>query len=150
MNLQAGDYWLVNHTGTKVDIFGENTGGSSEYNSDSYSDGPTATFGASTSESWKYSIYASYDWSSGDSNDIDVEIEWSVNDTINTMDYLRWDYSTSGMATSEFYVWKDTFYELQTGGTPLNLTTDYYDETTNTIKVKFVCNDSSSSFILLI
>ncbi|KKK71579.1 hypothetical protein LCGC14_2912500, partial [marine sediment metagenome] len=147
-NLQAGDYWLVIHTGTKVDIFGESTGGSSEYNGDTYSDGPTQTFGSSTSESWQYSIYASYDWSASDSNDIDVEIEWSVTDTVNTMDYLRWDFSTSGSPTTEFYVWKDTFYELQVGSSPLNLTTDYYDEATNTIKVKFAINDSSSPFIL--
>ncbi len=59
-NLQAGDYWLVILTGTKIDIFGESSGGSSEYNSDSYSDGPTSTFGASTSDSWQYSIYADY------------------------------------------------------------------------------------------
>ena len=95
-------------------------------------------------------VIASLTAGSSSSNDIDVEIEWSVTDIVNTMDYIRWDFSTSGTATTEFYVWKDTCYELQVGSSPLNLTTDYYDEATNTIKVKFMCNDSSSSFILYI
>ncbi|KKM61227.1 hypothetical protein LCGC14_1533830, partial [marine sediment metagenome] len=144
-NLQAGDYWLVILTGTKVDVFGENTGGSSESNSDSYSDGPTSTFGASTSGTWKYSIYANYDWSSPDSYDIIAEIEWSVNDVVASMEYLLWDYLTNTSATVDFSVWKNGAYELQTEGSPLQLTSDYYNGVT--VKVKFECN-SSNSFTL--
>ncbi|KKK50836.1 hypothetical protein LCGC14_3121040, partial [marine sediment metagenome] len=146
-DLPAGDYWIVILTGTKIKLFGENTGGSSEYNGDSYSDGPTTTFGASTSGTWKYSIYANYDWSSPDSYEIFTEIEWSVNDVVASMEYLLWDYLTNVSATVNFSVWKNGAYELQTGGSPLQLTTDYYNEVTNTVKVKFECN-SSNSFTL--
>ncbi|KKN47284.1 hypothetical protein LCGC14_0664470, partial [marine sediment metagenome] len=150
-------YWLVIHTATKIDMYGDiGSANQRSYNDDAYSDNADDPFNLgdpTTQDNVQLSIYASYDIaSSPDSNDLIAEIEWSVSDTVQSMDYLQWDYRTNPSATVDFYVWNYTRvgYDLQTGGSPLVLITDYYDEATNTVKVKFDCDSPSSAFTLYI
>ena len=61
VSLSAGTYWLVAHSATKLDMYGD-AGSTNQraYNGDTYSDGPADPFGAATQDNIKLSIYATY------------------------------------------------------------------------------------------
>ncbi|MBI3931310.1 MAG: hypothetical protein HY325_04740 [Chloroflexi bacterium] len=61
ISLAAGSYWLVNHHGTRVDMFYDTgTTNQAAANADTYSDGPSDPFGTPTYTARQYSIYATY------------------------------------------------------------------------------------------
>ncbi|KKL66447.1 hypothetical protein LCGC14_2144890, partial [marine sediment metagenome] len=152
ISLGPGNWWIVAGGDNRLSMYAD-SGSSNQraYNSDTYGDGFLNPFGGPTYTNERLSIYATYEVSASDSYEILTEIEWKVDDSVASMEYLNWSYSTNASAIVDFYVWNYNAvrYDLQTGGSPLALTTDYYDGATNTVKVKFDCT-SSNSFKLLI
>ncbi|KKM77992.1 hypothetical protein LCGC14_1364450, partial [marine sediment metagenome] len=88
------------------------------------------------------------DGGSPDSNDIDIEAEWSVSNPL-SMDYLYWDYFSS--TTIDFSVYNYNTDEFEgKNSSPFTFTTDYFDNVsgTCTVKVRFNGTTPSSSFSL--
>ncbi|KKL60793.1 hypothetical protein LCGC14_2201770, partial [marine sediment metagenome] len=79
---------------------------------------------------------------------IDVEVEWSVTDL--DLDSMDLKFAHSSTILFDFYIWDYTgqgsWYEI-VGSSPFSLTSQYYDGS-NTVKVKYVTDHSSSGFTL--
>ncbi|KKL97088.1 hypothetical protein LCGC14_1837980, partial [marine sediment metagenome] len=150
VSLSPGDYWLGLIVGTKVDMYAVyDTGYDILYRADSYPD-PDTSFGTpSTTADYKLSIYAEYEIGGvPDSNDINVEVEWSVTDPF-SMDYLYWDYFSSTSISFSVYNYISLEFEEKTSS-PFTLTTNYFNNIsgTCTVKVRFTGTNPSSSFTL--
>ncbi|KKM63969.1 hypothetical protein LCGC14_1506100, partial [marine sediment metagenome] len=85
---------------------------------------------------------------SPDSNDIDIEVEWSVSNPL-SMDYLYWDYFSSTSIDFSVYNYNTFGFEDKTSS-PFTFTTDYFNNVsgTCTVKVRFNGTTPSSSFSL--
>ncbi|KKM16460.1 hypothetical protein LCGC14_1685620, partial [marine sediment metagenome] len=85
---------------------------------------------------------------SPDSNDIDIEVEWSVSNPL-SMDYLYWDYFSSTSIDFSVYNYNTLEFEDKTSS-PFTFTTDYFNNVsgTCTVKVRFNGTTPSSSFSL--
>ncbi|MGO8907033.1 MAG: lactonase family protein, partial [Solirubrobacteraceae bacterium] len=63
LNLAVGNYWIGVITGATGDVAGyryESVSGSRDYNTNTYTSGPTTTFGTVTPDSQQMSLYATY------------------------------------------------------------------------------------------